>query len=68
MLHKPVVDKLLVDDVLNCFVSAADGDGKVYVVSREEGQVDVEAVAKFGGAEEVAVQEVTVLLAGYVFN
>jgi hypothetical protein len=45
VLHKPVVEKLLVNDVLDCFVSAADGNGKVYVVSREEGQVDVETVA-----------------------
>jgi hypothetical protein len=45
MLHKAVMEELLVNDVFDGFVLAADCDGKVDIVSREESQVYVEIVS-----------------------
>lgn len=54
------------DDVADGFVAAADGDGQVDVVASEEREVDVEVFAQLGFAEEMAVQEILVFMAGDV--
>lgn len=60
--------QLLVDNVLHCLVPAPDCDRQVDLFAREQGQVHVEVVPQLGLAEQVAVQEVSVLLTGDIFD